>query len=395
MPIGFHVRAPHPHEYEAVARLASAVFSGKQTQQTQSRLQRWAQRRQAPGFALAQLRVGCLDDRIVSMARVTQHTLRYGKASLRVAGIGDVCTHPKFRKRGYSEAVMHDALTYVAERGAHLALLRDTSHYYARYGFYPIWPDYWLIFKAGDAAALIPQLTLRPIDAADSVAIADLYEKHWSGRVAFVRNDSALWQWRIQHANGLVALTPQGQLVGYLWQDLLRPEQVELVCDAAQAAQAFFAYTGRQYPAKTGLRWPVPPDDAVVAYMRNQISLQLSVHYRPEAGWMGRFIQARAVIEALLPELRQQMHSVSPNQATQPLDLQISVDPDKIHLHISTQAKATHHLALSHAQFMQLLFGSLRPATLALQMPLDETETALLEAIFPARMAALGAWDWF
>ena len=172
-PQGFHVRTPNEHEYEAVARLASAVFSGKRSDQYEPRLSLWQQRRKSPAFTLDQLRVGCVDGRIVSLARVTQHTLRYGRATLRVAGIGDVCTHPSYRRRGYSAAVMHDALTAVAERGAHLAMLRDETHYYARYGFYPVWPDYWLVFNAGDAAGLIPELRLRPIDPADAQALSD------------------------------------------------------------------------------------------------------------------------------------------------------------------------------------------------------------------------------
>jgi hypothetical protein len=44
---------------------------------------------------------------------------------------------------------------------------------------------------------------------------------------------------------------------------------------------------------------------------------------------------------------------------------------------------------------MQVLFGSLRPAVLALRAQLSLPQVQLLETLFPARMAALAVWDWF
>ena len=82
--------------------------------------------------------------------------------------------------------VLQDAIAFMTEQGAHLALLNATSHFqYDRYGFSPVWPYYYLEVDSAAAAALDAPLKLRDVRPADIPAMAALYQRHWDGRVHF------------------------------------------------------------------------------------------------------------------------------------------------------------------------------------------------------------------
>lgn len=390
------VRALRENEREHAADLVASTFSRGDTR-IYHKMFHWYQDQlpHRPGSSIQQWRGAFLEEKLISFARVDAYHLHYGQARLRVAGISEVCTRDAYQGQGYNQAVIRDILTYSAEQGAHMALLNGIGGYYERFGFIPLWPRYTLQFAAADALRLSSPLRLREAAPDDLSQMAKLYNQHWGGRVTFSRS-AALWQWRMAIAPGqaVVTLDGAGVIQGYLWH---RPddygERIEVVANHPEAIIALMQYSARQiqHAGLEMVTWSVPPDDVIIPYAQQMLATTLSAHYTPSGSWMGRLIDPSALVQALLPEIVSQAKvSMARFDAR---DLLLKVEPDGVHIGMSRDRDSFCHLSLR--DFLQILFGSLRPAMLAVRQPLSRQSLALLENLFPARIAALAAWDWF
>ncbi len=396
----FSVRHAQPHEFSAVADLIAQVFFGYNKARAQQARHDWLfNRPRAPGFDYAAYRVGVLSDddteRIIAHTVVSPHTLRYGSVFLRVSGVGFVCTHPDYRRSGYTSAVMHDSLAYMAEQGTHLALLDGIHSFYNRFGFSSVFPVYSFEVDSAQAAHLPMPLRLRPPTQQDVPYMAALYQKHWSGRVTFTRS-ADLWLWRVAVADRpfmQVVEDARGHICGYIAASYETDDRAEVIADSMDAALTLLAAAGERFQ-QAGIKrvtWLIPPDDALVYYARQVLPVRVSASYQPNGGWMARIIDTEALVSTLLPELIAQAHSTMP-------DLQVSAlefvcEPDVVQ--IGLKGKPETCSRISHQDFIQVMFGSLRPAMLALRSGMSSDALRLLEALFPPRMAALACWDWF
>jgi GNAT superfamily N-acetyltransferase len=394
----FTVRRVQTHEFAALGDLIAQVFSRGDADLYQTLMHWWIfSLPRMPGFDYGWHRVGVLktgdDERIVAHAVVYPFTMSYGGVLLRVSGVGAVCTHPDYRSRGYAAAVLHDGLAYMAEQGAHLALLNGISNYYERFGFSSVFPNYFFEVESEPCASLTSPLRLRPATVDDAPYLAALYERHWSWRVTFTRSAES-WRWRLEADNWTTQIVEDasGRIYGYIAQRGPMSEHAEVVADTPEAAFALLSETGRLYRKKglTHIRWILPPDDAVVAYARQIMPITLSASYRPSGGWMARLIDTEGLVSTLLPEISAQASSMGVDISS----LILNVESDVVEIGLRDQPDT--QCILNHQDFIQLVFGSLRPGALAL-MPhnLPFAAIRLLEALFPARMAVLACWDWF
>ncbi len=386
------VRPLQAAEIGMAADLVARVFSRGDARRYERLLHmRLAHLPRKPGFHPEDYHGGFVEGKLVSLARVEQHTLYYGLARLKVAGIGDVCTDNAYRHRGYSGVIVRDTIASVAGQGAHLALLYDRSNYYQRYGFMTVWPDYYLQFTAQELQSQSIPLTVRPAQPEDAPALAALYDRHWQGRLAF-RRGLELWQWRLAATDSPpIVVLDSGFLVGYLWHNE-ELNVAEVVADTPAATLTLMIYAARQAetPQHT-LRWSVPPDDAIAAFAGMFATVMLSATYRPHSGWMARLIQPAELLATLLPEIIAQAKSLDSTLDSHRLLL--DVQPDEVIIGMKNQPETA--VRLSHRDFMQVVFGSLRPAVLALRAQLSLDQVRFLELLFPSRMAALAVWDWF
>jgi predicted N-acetyltransferase YhbS len=391
----FVVRQVHPADYRAAGYLVAQVYFEDEHKRQQA-FDYWVNRQpHEHGFDYADHRVGVLDGKVVSYAEVKPYALRYGRVKLVVGGVGGVCTHPDHQGRGYASAVLQDALAHMAEQGIHLALLDGVRGYFDRFGFSPVWPYYFFEVPAVEAAALQPALHLREPTMQDIPYMARLYQKHWEGRAAFVRSPET-WVWRVLHEDWrYIRVVDDGQVCGYIAGEDPVGRETEVVADTPDAAIALLAECGRMC-MEAGLdkvRWLMPPDDAVVAFARPLLPATVSAEYLPDGGWMARLIDTRQLVNTLLPEMIAQARLADPQ-----------FDADALHFgfqphQITISLRGQDHTVcqLDHQDFIQIIFGSLRPSALALrpQSRLHPDGLRLLEMLFPPRMAALGCWDWF
>lgn len=336
---------------------------------------------------------------LVALIHTRLFVLRYGWAVLNVAGIDLLHVHPDYRAHGYVDALLKALLTSIAEQGVHVILHRvdaTASHLdFAQFGFSPVWADYTLQIPSADAAQLVQPLQMRVALPRDLPAMAALYARQWGQRVTCER-ESALWRWHMQHSRGqaLVVVDEQDIIWGYVWH---LPDdfsaRVEVVAETPGAIRTCLAYSGRrwQQAGYERVQWCVPPDDVIIPFAQQMIPLTLTASYFPHRGWLGRVIDARAMLQTLLPEIIAQASITYPDGDWS--ELVLSPVPNGIE--IGLRHDRDNRCQLSLRDFMQILFGSLRPETLAVREPLSRTSVQLLEALFPPRVAMLAPWDWF
>lgn len=333
---------------------------------------------------------------ILSLAHIIDFPLRYGRAALKVVGVGLLCTHPKYRNRGYAAAVLKDTLTFAAEQGAHLVLLNSQiPGYFQQFGFSPVWANYTLQAAAGEATQLGQPLQLRVATPADLELMAQLYNHYWGMRVTSERSPE-LWRWRMEFGRGesAVMINEKGKIEGYIWHlpdDF--SEHNEIVATTPAAITTALAYSGRRWQSAgyDSLHWSVPPDDVIVPFAQQMLPLTLSASYFPSAGWMARVIDSSAMLHELMPEIIAGARAIHGNFDAEKLILTIT--PDGVDIGLADKLETHCHLSLR--DFIQILFGSLRPETLAIRQALSRESVSLLETLFPPRVAAIAGWDWF
>lgn len=393
----FVVRAVQTDEILNAAELVASIFSQGNPDQQQRIYRNFSHIFPKRPTANPQPYRGAFyKNKLVSFLYIPDFTLRYGRAALYVAGIGAVCTHENYRGRGYAAAVIKDTLTHAAEQGAHMVLLHSAiQNYFNRFGFSSVWPRYTLQAPTNIAAELAQPLQLRVAMPDDLPMMVRLYNQHWGTRVTVERN-LALWRWRMQNSRGesAVAIDETGRIHGYIWHEPnMLSHRSEIVADNPDAIMTFLAYSGRlwQHKGHDTFIWSVPPDDIIIPYAQQILSITLQASYFPDSGWMARIIDSTALISELMPEIIAQAIATSSN--FNPKNLILEVQPDAVEIGLSNNRASFCRLSLR--DFIQILFGSLRPATLAMREPLHTDSIRLLETLFPPRIAALAAWDWF
>ena len=90
-----------------------------------------------PLYRRDQSRVVVDDGRVVATLRVWDKRLRVGSLPLRMGGIGNVCTHPEARGKGYATLMMEDAVRYMTEAGYPISCLFSDvgNRFYHRFGY--------------------------------------------------------------------------------------------------------------------------------------------------------------------------------------------------------------------------------------------------------------------
>lgn len=391
------VREIQSDEIGHAASLVANILAGNDRKRNRVIYEQYAKQLPGrPGKMESCYRVAFHNKQMVSLGHIVDFSLRYGRATLKVVGIGMLCTHPKYRNRAYASAVLKDTLTFAAEQGVHLVLVNSAiPGYFQQFGFSPVWAKYTLQAPSHLAAQLEQPLQLRVATPSDLGVMAQLYDYHWGMRVTAERNPE-FWRWRMNFGRGeaAVMVNKQGKIEGYLWHlpDNFS-ERNEIVAATPAAIATALAYSGRRWQSGgyDMLRWSVPPDDVIVPFAQQMIPITLSAGYFPSGGWMARVIDSSAMLHELLPEIIAGATITRNDFDAKQLILRI--EPDGVDIGLRDSIETHCHLSLR--DFIQILFGSLRPETLAIRQPLSRESVILLETLFPPRVAAIAGWDWF
>ena len=184
------IRAAKAHERDEIVDLISAVFVEK------CRPRYASQHYQDSSYELDQSRVCVVDGKIVSYVRVSDRLMYIGEAVVKLGGIGMVVTSEEHRRRGYSSALLRDAIAYMEAQSYDLSLLFTTIQpFYMPLGW-ASFPQTSFELELHDKKSFVPSgWKSRSFDLArDLTQISQIYVEHNRGRTGTVLRSENLWR---------------------------------------------------------------------------------------------------------------------------------------------------------------------------------------------------------
>jgi predicted N-acetyltransferase YhbS len=128
--MSIEIRGVREEEYPQLLAMLPRVMSAPRTYFA-------ACYRHDPGARPEQSRVVLVDGEIVSHIRLYDRWQRVGGVPIHVGCVGDVCTLPEHRRRGYCRALLEDALAYWDTHDTDLSMIVSGVGVYERCGWAP------------------------------------------------------------------------------------------------------------------------------------------------------------------------------------------------------------------------------------------------------------------
>jgi predicted N-acetyltransferase YhbS len=392
------IRCATPDDWPAVAKLGARVFSDQNTGYEKMR-RGWLGLRNNPLFRWENTRIGLVDGQIVAHVSFLDQVLCCGQARLRFGGVVGVCTHPDYRKRGYAAQLMGDVLRQMGQEGYHLSLLDGVPRFYDRFGYVTVWPNRGLKFTAREAQRLSADgsgYRVRPYQESDLPALLALYQQEWAAHPVWIKRSPEWWRWRLDrmpdtgHPFTFVVENGGGVVRGYSagWRPADRTEVVAADCFTTTALLRHTAELLRDEPDAT-VFWLDLPDSRVSRFVAQVCSVHYNTWANYRGGWMARFINVQAALDALRPELAARLETLNVPEAG---DVTCEARRDTVILHIGAA-----EIVLLQSEFLLLLFGNWLPQDVDEHFGgvMGAAERDLLKRLFPPAINGLAGLDWF
>ena len=260
----------------------------------------------------------------LSRTLVVPMVMRIGRAEVRMDGIGGVATPEEHRNKGYSRQVLEAAVDHMLAGDAPISTLYGIPHYYPKFGYATLGPEYTIELQQLDARDEIPaSLTVRQGTLGDLPAVQRLYREETARAYGALVRDDDWWVWqRLAEAlraegDELRVVVRGTQPVGYAWRGsafwwmehvaragapVLRIAEAFAI--DAEAADGVLAMCRRWAKASglDGCELALPADNRVAQAAMFQ-QARFVAQYHDEAEFMGRVTGLASLLRALMPEL--------------------------------------------------------------------------------------------
>jgi predicted acetyltransferase len=369
-------------------------------------------------YQLHQSRVGKVDGKIVSYARVADRPIRIGSCVVRMGGIGAVSTHPDYRGHGYNTLVLQDAIRYMEEQGYDLSMLfTGISGHYGKLGWVTF-PEHSISvapvtepgtsgqraqppFRLRKAVSRKEALTVRPFDEPrDLDAVDSIYEAHNRARTGTAIRTPEYWRCGHSRLMGVLPdfVVERGRRpVAYIKcgasEQTVNVPEVGYLPDYPDIVRAMAGFLvnyaiekdARQINFRLGRLHPLP--DILCEMSNGRMS-----HSEGE-GMMLRVINLPSLLRGITPDLRRRLkaaglHSVKAsiafavNGQTATLKLKDGavtvVEGDKARVKLSLDGRTFFRMLMGYATFRQM--SELNQVH---QTDVSERMAGLLDALFP------------
>ncbi len=384
--MAIEMRGARPEEMPAVLDMVPRVMGAtRQYFAAMYRNDPWAEPEQS--------RIVRLDGKIVSHLRLYDRWQRVGPVPVRVGGVGDVCTLPEYRKRGYCRALLEDALQYWEEREYDLSMIVSGVGVYAACGWAPLAEAGLEIpVQPGDAGRALPAPgayeVRRFVRSEDLRAVAGVYAAYNAERSLTTVRTAAYWERHFSWISGeieeaFLVAEREGQIVAYSrcegWGTRLTVSENCFLLGHDGAAVELLDAT-RAFAAKRrveSLQGHFPVDHPVRA-----AALQRTGATESEtSGLLFRLVSLARLLTRLQPLLegRVRMAGVAGS-------LTLEVDGQAVKLRarlgrLEIDAPEADRVCLPPALFFCLLFGAEEPAGALAGLPAPARR--VLTALFP------------
>lgn len=338
-------------------------------------------------------RVVLLNGEIVSHIRLYDRWQYVGGVPVHVGCVGDVCTVPEHRLKGYCRTLLEDAMGYWEEQEYDLSMVVSGVEVYQRCGWVT-YPETRYTVPARDAPPEDGPYQVRRFVRADELKEARLvYEEYHAHRsLATVRSEE-YWERHFywiagEREDAFFVAERKGQVMAYIRHEHRGDELLisefcyargeEEAVPGLLAASLRFAYR-RGYLAVTAT---LPDDHPAVPLLQREPECQVEQTHV----LLFRLVNLRRLLGRLTRLFADRLRAASLPAGTLTLGCEgqaVTLDWDEERVVLRDPQKRP--LTLSPADFFRLLFGqaSGRELRLTNRYAFLSTQVALLEALFP------------
>ena len=374
------VRGMLPHEQPQVLGVIEAAM-GATREFMLARHTLW------PGAKPEHSRICLVDGEVVSHVRLYEQPLRMGGAVMRCGSIGDVCTLPEHRRRGYGKLLLEDSWRYFADQGYDFSMiLSGVFEFYQTAGWekYPLY-RFVVRLDRGGVEPVAGYHVRRFVRCEDLQAVADIYEQYnQDNSLSQVRDHSYCQRHfamlRQETEDGFLVAELGGQVVGYVRCTRDTLAEVAYV-DGHQAAivSLLEAVCRMMRKRQVGeLTIPLPWREPLVDVLKMRFRCQTLV----DESTLLKVVNLRAMFDKLLPDLSSRSKSLPQDKSR---TLRITCDGQQVDLSVATgrvqmaQASPDVTLALSNHRLFCLLTGSDH----YVELDLPPEDRMLVDVLFP------------
>lgn len=352
-----------------------------------------------------------VDGRIVSHASIVEKRMRIGRGVVKVAGIGDVFTHPEHRGQSYSRLIMEDAIKYMREHDYPLSMLYGIPDYYHKFGYIEAMGTCSVFLQVKCLEGLEGKGVLRPGEEKDVPRLNALYNKAYGRKTGAAERVEAHW-YKVLGPRSLTVLEDDsGRVAGYAVTPAKRSGELylsEAVAPDLDAARSLLGHFGRlareRYLSELELR--MAPDHFLAQYAQ-LIGCRLVTRFfgEGEGQAMLRTIDLFQLLEAIREELEQRLAVSAFQNATTGFNLvtdeagEAGLELEGGKIRLSPQVHAGRPtLELPQNLLTRTLVGYWSVGQLRMRHPRPaiprELET-LLDALFPPQLPLMCEADYF
>ncbi len=140
-------------------------------------------------------------DEITSCLQIFPKPIRIGSASVTIAGVGNVATHPRHQRRGYATRLLEQAVGLMKDRGYGLSILFTKIHgFYQRLGWGIACSRYKYVIPAAERGHKDSiEFQVEPLEQADLNAVMHIYDASNKRRTLSVQRSMGCWQRQLSH----------------------------------------------------------------------------------------------------------------------------------------------------------------------------------------------------
>jgi predicted acetyltransferase len=270
-----------------------------------------------PYFKPEHSRVIKEDGQIVSHVSIVEKHMRIGRSLVKVAGIGDVCTHPRHRGKSYCRILMEDAIRYMQHNGYPLSMLYGIPAYYHKFGYIESMGTYSAYLKVKPLLELPVKHTLRPCKAEDTGILNDLYNAAYNKKTGSMKRVVTHWYKLQDPKRVLIATGKSGEIIGYAISSLegFQPFFVqEAVMDEYGVGRSFLGHYAKEADKReqTELELRLYPTHPLVL-LAETLGGRFEARYKREGEGhaMLRIINLHDTLAAIVEELQGRLDASS------------------------------------------------------------------------------------
>lgn len=348
-------------------------------------------------------RIGVIDGQIVAHYGVWGYDMRVGSAAVRCGGIGAVCTHPNFRKRGYLLRVANASIDAMREGGYDMSLLFGINGFYDRLGYRRAFAYEEHLVPASDLPTEKPGVAIRKFKAVRREDTDRLSNRVFEGLTGTAVRPTFRKSNGMMKAEGYRWVDGRGRLAGYVYvkhdEANRRLKCYEAVGETTRVLRVLGQLTRKHnatelelinQPIRTPLMQAVRRGRCVVTTRLN-----------PNGGPMARSINLQTTLTKIADELHQRLGDSTMSQWRG--SLLIDDGEEKALLRIGARGVTvgepgkTLHVIKTKGHAVQLIWGTDEPGVVMRDAGMKATgdAAAVVAALFPGQDPGLLPFDHF